>query len=106
MVGQVGVEPTMFHMSRIYSPLQSPTMLTDPCGGERRTRTQCCFGSTHRLASASRTFRVRSPYGWDGWIRTIDAGFRDRCLDVLPPLTEWDSRSPQFLMAYGLPSLK
>lgn len=83
MVGQVGVEPTVFQMSQIYSLLQSPTMLTDPCGGERRTRTQCCFGSTHRLASASRTFRVRSPYGWDGWIRTIDAGFRDRCRNRL-----------------------
>ena len=37
MVGQVGVEPTVFQMSQIYSLLQSPTMLTDPCGGERRT---------------------------------------------------------------------
>ena len=27
-------------------------------------------------------------------------------IDVLPPLTEWDSSSPQFLMAYGLPSLR
>lgn len=39
--------------------------------------------STHRLASVSRTFRVRSPYGWDGWTRTIDAGFRDRSLNRL-----------------------
>ena len=29
-MGKVGVEPTMFLMSRIYSPLQSPTMLTFP----------------------------------------------------------------------------
>ena len=29
-MGKVGVEPTMFLTSRIYSPLQSPTMLTFP----------------------------------------------------------------------------
>lgn len=29
-MGEVGVEPTVFLMSRIYSPLQSPTMLTFP----------------------------------------------------------------------------
>lgn len=39
--------------------------------------------STHRLASVSQTFRVRSPYGWDGWTRTIDVGFRDRSLNRL-----------------------
>lgn len=38
LVGQVGIEPTMFLMSRFYRPLRSPTTRTDPYGGERRTR--------------------------------------------------------------------
>lgn len=38
LVGQVGIEPTMFQMSRFYRPLRSPTTRTDPYGGERRTR--------------------------------------------------------------------
>ena len=30
LVGQVGIEPTVFLTSRFYRPLQSPAMRTDP----------------------------------------------------------------------------
>ena len=40
------------------------------------------------------------------YLAPVDIQDPIKFLDVLPPLTEWDSRSPQFLMAYGLPSLK
>ena len=84
MVGQVGFEPTVFLMSQIYSLLHSPTMLTDPYMAESvGHEPNAASNSTHHLASASQTFRVHSPYGWDGWIRTIDAGFRDQCLNHL-----------------------
>lgn len=39
LVGQVGIEPTMFPMSRFYRPLQSPAMRTDPYGSASRDRT-------------------------------------------------------------------
>ena len=32
MVGQVGIEPTVYLTSRFYRPLQSPAMRTDPYG--------------------------------------------------------------------------
>ena len=38
MVGQVGIEPTVYLTSRFYRPLQSPAMRTDPYGGESRIR--------------------------------------------------------------------
>ena len=33
LVGQVGIEPTVYLTSRFYRPLQSPAMRTDPYGG-------------------------------------------------------------------------
>lgn len=88
MVGQVGVEPTVFLMSRFYRPLQSPAMRTDPYWWNRLESDQRHPGlqpgalpaelqfhmaesaefesdtisGTIRLAGGPRTFRVHSPY--------------------------------------------
>ena len=39
VVGQVGLEPTVYLTSRFYRPLQSPTMHTDPYDGAGRVQT-------------------------------------------------------------------
>ena len=48
LVGMVGVEPTMFHTSRIYSPLQSPLCTHPHIGRSTRFRTLTnSFGDCH-----------------------------------------------------------
>ena len=80
MVGQVGLEPTMFQMSRIYSPLQSPTMLTAPYGGECRTRTQCCF-----VQHTSLSKRVSDlPSSLSIWLGWMDSNHRCRLQRLEP----------------------
>ena len=109
MVGQIGVEPTVFLMSRFYRPLQSPAMRTDPYGGTGWNRTNDTLGFNQvlyqlsyssiwrraqnsnltpcgaiRLAGGPRAFRVHSPNmaGVAG-LEPTNAGVRDRCLDHL-----------------------
>lgn len=109
MVGQIGVEPTVFLMSRFYRPLQSPAMRTDPYGGTGWNRTNDTLGFNQvlyqlsyssiwrraqnsnltpcgaiRLAGGPRAFRVHSPNmaGVAG-LEPTNAGVRDRCLDYL-----------------------
>ena len=109
MVGQIGVEPTVFLMSRFYRPLQSPAMRTDPYGGTGWNRTNDTLGFNQvlyqlsyssiwrraqnsnltpcgaiRLAGGPQTFWVHSPSmaGVAGFEPT-NAGVRDRCLDRL-----------------------
>ena len=67
LVGQVGIEPTVFLMSRFYRPLQSPAMHTDPYGGERRTRTQCRM-SWHDPLSRRSSDLPSSLSVWLGWM--------------------------------------
>ena len=53
MVGQIGVEPTVFLMSRFYRPLQSPAMRTDPYGGTGWNRTNDTLGFNQVLYQLS-----------------------------------------------------
>lgn len=120
LVGQVGIEPTVFLMSRFYRPLHSPAMRTDPYWWNRLELNQrhpelqsgalptelrfhvaesaelesdAGYG-TIRLAGGPQTFWVHSPNsGWDGWIRTNDAGVRDRCLTTWLHPNMWRGQS-------------
>ena len=52
-MGQVGIEPTVFLMSRFYGPLLSPTERTDPYGGTGWIRTNDTLGFNQVLYQLS-----------------------------------------------------
>ena len=105
-MGQVGIEPTVFLMSRFYGPLLSLTERTDPYGGTGWNRTndtlgfnqvlyQLSYSSIWRRAQNSNLIPEwydplsgRSPdllgslsmFGWGGWIRTSEC----RCQRPVP----------------------
>lgn len=68
MVGQVGLEPTMFQTSRIYSPLQSPLCILTHIGGTGWNRTSDAEGFNLSLYQLN----YGSLFGVDDGSRTRD----------------------------------
>ena len=63
MVGQVGIEPTVFLMSRFYGPLPSPAGRTDPYGGTGWNRTNDTLGFNQVLIPHQGSAKIIPPEG-------------------------------------------